>query len=152
MPRRKNAKIAPVPVAPVPVVPVPVAPVAPVSPGFFDQLYGGAAEIGQATSMVGAVIGTLFSVIMIGAGIYMLSSDPSLPDMIITSPNALITQAQRFNDAKSQRTKVGWMLILFGVIILVLVWLYWWFTRKSKAVAALAGGAAVMDLFGFGDD
>lgn len=127
-----------------------------------DTLYTGAAEVGRLTSTIGLVIACLLGGGLLIGGIYMVSTDaPPIPELPALPPlpgmPAQLTQTTTASSkavrdaaqkqANEDRKKVGYILIGFGVLIILGALIWWYLNQKSKMVAAAAGVGGALDMF-----
>jgi hypothetical protein len=103
--------------------------------GIGTRLYSDAAEFGLVTSKIGAYIGTVIGIGMICGGIYMLTkkSDSTNPELM-KSPKEF--QENTKNIQKDFNKNVGIGLIVFGLLFIIGGWLNYYFSKKSKFLAA----------------
>jgi hypothetical protein len=141
---------------------------------FFSQAYSGAAELGRVTGKITLVIGNIVAAIMIVVGIYLLVTKPDPPSSFKLTKNLgndggidttgrgfnfppppppgqnLLSDAERaareYEDRKKSRKLFGWMLLGFGLVVLIGVWAYWYVISKSKFAAAASGVDTATDL------
>ena len=100
-----------------------------------SELTSGLAGFGRVYAIFSAIVATLFGIIFITWGIYILDTagkpnDPNPPPGTptnLTSPN-------------NNSTTVGWVLIVLGVLAIIFSWIWVYITSKSKTAAAIGGG------------
>lgn len=81
-----------------------------------SALYSGVADFGRIYATIGLVFGLIVGVAFIVAGTYILTRKDS-----------------------ETNSKQGWVFIAIGIIVGLIAWLIWHFTRVSKAFAAAEG-------------
>lgn len=95
-----------------------------------SSIYTGLADFGQVYSLLGFIFGCIVALVLIIIGlVIVLKKDPPV------QPGVTPQKVARY---------IGWILIITGIIIVVITWLIWHLTRKSKAFAAVEGGLGVI--------
>ena len=79
-------------------------------------------KFGRGFALFGAIIATIFSVIILAIGIFILADDQ-----------------KDVNGTKKNRETVGWFLIAVSIIIIIISWVWVWATRKSTFLADVSG-------------
>ena len=86
-------------------------------PGVGQAIYSGAAGFGRVVEFIAAILATFAGIGLIAYGIW------------------LITQGKH---------GAGWWSIGWGVTIILIGWFFYWLTKKSKFIAAVAGVGALV--------
>jgi hypothetical protein len=124
-----------------------------------DNVYSGAAELGRVTGKMTLIVGNIFALLLIGAGIYFLLTDPESPETAFIRASAAgfpggfptidtaARAARDYEERKKTRKMFGWGLVGFGLLVLFGVWIYWYMISRSKVFAAASGVETASDLF-----
>lgn len=113
--------------------PAPLAPPAQSSGFNSSDLYTGAAALGKVDSYIYLFFGNLIGWPLLIYALYLIFSK--------AEPMGEETE----EEAKSNRRKLGLILLGVSLLILVLSWGYWWLVKKYKPFAAYAGASAAVD-------
>jgi hypothetical protein len=98
-----------------------------------NDAYEGTATLGRVSSIIGAIVGTLFGLVLIGIGIYVAVRQP----IQSTSAN---------NNNTTTNYIAAAVLIGFGILIIVLSWVVVYFSSRYKFFAAAEGVGTIVDL------
>jgi hypothetical protein len=162
-----------------------------------DEVYTGTAKAGVAFSLIGAVTSTIFAIILISIGIYLLvrkttnyisaegqivavngcttttsSSRTSFCNLTVSytynnkqytstvqgQNNIIYVVNQNItvyftsdNPTKIQLSGdvpnwVGWILIIVGIVVAIVGWVWYYLSSKYKVVAAIGGARGIYDI------
>ncbi len=113
--------------------------------GVGAQAYDTAADFGRFMSLVGLFVGGFLGLLFIGLGIYLLNNNvPMTKTVNTTDENGKVVTTTQPGNSKTP----GYILLGFGIFILIIACLQYYIIRRFKIAAAASG---VGNAFGFGD-
>jgi len=86
------------------------------------------ASFGQGYALVSAIIATILGIVLVFIGIYILWNNDRL--RTLTPVGQPQTQT---NDV------TGWVLIVFGILVIIASWVWYYIVSKSPTIATLEG-------------
>ena len=86
------------------------------------------ASFGQGYALVSAIIATILGIVLVFIGIYILWNNDRLRKL--TRPGQPTTQT---NDV------TGWVLIVFGILVIIASWVWYYIVSKSPTIATVEG-------------
>ena len=88
----------------------------------------GLATIGETTALIRAIISTIIGLAFIIFGIILLFA--------------------RSTDPNDSNKLIGSLLLVFGLLVIIISWLFYSLTKKSKTVAEISGGLDTAQFIG----
>jgi vacuolar-type H+-ATPase subunit I/STV1 len=107
-----------------------------------SDAYEGTATLGRVSSIIGAIVGTLFGLVLIGVGIFVAVRQP----IQSTSNTNNSTNNNSTNNNSTTNYIAAAVLIGFGILIIVLSWVVVYFSSRYKFFAAAEGVGTIADL------
>ena len=114
-----------------------------------DSLVDATASIGRISAFIGVIFGSVVGVGLIILGLYIVITD-RIPPFIGTSNNSPSSASSSTSNPSTTTSTItsttnkspalmGGIFIGIGVVAIVIAWLIYWGTQKSKAFALFEG-------------
>jgi hypothetical protein len=107
-----------------------------------QELYDGAATFGRFMGWVKLIIGNIIGFICIGVGIMFIRNPPQQ----IPSESDLSGSQSPLSQDTTVGRNLGIFVLVFGIIILLITWIYWYVIQTYKVAAAASGVVDVVDI------